>query len=720
MIISKIFKLFLFTILAFSVGISKAAENQFFVFPVQAIEGLGATNGEVYRPLVDERAVAFIKGDNADAQKEIRTHFATQLGQAYAGSIVHAKQVKEALKGPVSYVDADNISCGDTSSTVTLDQTYAAVIGISRASFYEVIRAGNTEILIPITLNLQIIKVDKAKILFSSSNTVYSQFMVNSAEIGTPEYNKLIRDKITQNIKDQVTNLVQEAKINFSPKITPVKMVGKDGNLFVADKGFEVGFSEGDFPVATDINGKSLMFKVLTAADGYTVLQPQGPQAGDVKLGQQYNFIFEVKADDSNKPRVMPVTSDKKEKAILNGVIDIFSKSIGYKAPFQVSTVDVNFQQTMGSIRREALCVPWDKYPEALQVEENRTDYPQFILTVDAGETAGFVAKGDGGVKTKETFATIVQAKVSDFNGVVYGSALGVDKYVLDKTADIGLSSANAKQVSYQNSTKAMVADFLKNVNFEPKVFKVKSVNSGNLMVENLPVESGYKIEATVVRKLSVKVGKKDVFVKLPVSVKSQVNKKGSDAEISYSLNNIEDSSFNPKAGDSLVVFALPKGNAKIIGLCDGEIAPKSNATSSTFAKPLLTNFIYNLPNYQVVSVNNDLASDVNRLLKTGKFILSDDRKMKVDSQPSSCLQTGYLIKEEQASCDGGNCKASVLNALLIRLVDSGQTKKDYVSARKSQLAGFEPSQKENFYSLSSHEQFMAGLPELSKKVNEK
>lgn len=720
MIINKIFKASLLSFFALTVVIAKATENQFFVFPVQAIEGLGATNGEIFRPLVDERAVAFIKEKNADAQKEIRSHFTAQLGQAYAGSMIHAKQVKEALKGPVSYIDADNISCGDTASTVTLDQTYAAVIGISRASFYEVVRGANTEILIPITLNLQIIKVDKSKILFSSSNTVYSQFMVNSVEIGTPEYNNLIRSTITKNIKEQVSSLVQEAKANFSPKITPVKLVGKDGNLYVADKGFEVGFSEGDFPGATDTNGKNFMFKVLTAADGYSVLQAQGPQAADVKVGQQYNFMFEVTADDSNKPRVMPVTSDKKEKAITNGVIDIFSKSIGYKAPFQVATVDVNFQQTIGSIKREAICVPWEKYPSASQSQDSRTDYPQFILTIDTGETASFVAKGDGGVKTKETFATIVQAKVSDFNGVVYGSAVGIDKYVLDKTADIGLSSSNARQVSYQNSTKSMVSEFLKNVNFDPKVFKVKSVNSGSLTVENLPVESGYKIDATVVRKLSVKVGKKDVFVKLPISVKSEVNKKGSDAEMSFNLINVEDTSFNPKAGDSLVVYALPKGNAKTIGICDGEVASKSNAVSSTFAKPLISNLIYSLPKYQVISANKDLASDVNRLLKTGNFILSDDKKMKEDHQLTSCFQPGYLIKEEQASCDGNNCKAAVLNALLIRLVESGQTKKDYVSARKSQLEGFDPSQKENFYSLSSHEQFIAGMPELSKKVNEK
>ena len=466
-------KLALFVSLVFSAAHSYAAENQFFVFPIKEIEGLGVTTSAAIRPLVDKNAIEFVTGNQSDAQKEILSHFSAQLSQAYAGSVVHVKQVRDSFKGPVAYDDNDNLNCGD-SSTVPLEQTYAAVIGISRASFYKVERGLNTEILVPITLNLQIIKVDKAKILFSSSNTTYSQFLVSTSQIGTSEYTKLIKEAVTKNMKDQVTSLVQEAKANFSPKVTPVKIVGKEGYFYVADKGFEVGFNEGDSPEAKDANGKIVWFKVLTAGNGYSVLERLD---GDIKTGQEYQFLFESKADDSNKPRVMPVSTFDKNKAMVNGVIDVFTKNIGYKAPFQIAAVDVNFQQTMANIRSRAQCVPsWEKYPLSSQIKDSRTDFPQFILNVDTGETAVFTAKGDGAVKTKETFATIVQANVSDLNGLVYGSAIGVDKYVLDKSAGIGLSTVNAKEVSYQNSTKAMVADFLKNINFDPKVYKVKNV----------------------------------------------------------------------------------------------------------------------------------------------------------------------------------------------------------------------------------------------------
>lgn len=699
----------------FSAIHSYAAENQFFIFPIKEIEGLGASTSSVIRPLVDKNAIEFITGNQSDAQREVLSHFSAQLSQAYAGSVVHAKQVRDSFKGPVKYDDNDNLNCGD-SSTVPLEQTYAAVIGISRASFYKVERGLNTEILLPITLNLQIIKADKAKIIFSSSNTTYSQFLVSNAQIGTAEYSNLIKEAVTKNIKDQVTSLVQEAKANFSPKITPVKIVGKDGNFYVADKGFEVGFKEGDSPEARDASGKLVWFKVLTAGSGYSVLERLD---GDIKTGQDYQFLFESKSDDSNKPRVMPVSTFDTNKVMVNGVIDVFTKSIGYKAPFQIAAVDVNFQQTIANIKSRAQCVPsWEKYPLSNQIKDSRIDFPQFILNVDTGETAVFTAKGDGAVKTKETFATVVQARVSDLNGLVYGSAIGVDKYVLDKSAGVGLSTANAREVSYQNSTKAMVADFLKNINFDPKVYKVKNVNSNTLLIENLPVDSGYTISANVLRKLSVKVSNKDVFVKLPLLAKGKVNKKGSDVEVPFEMQDVGKDYFMPKSGDSLIVYALPKGNVPSVGICDGEFIGKNNAVTTTFAKPLLSNFIYNLPNYQVVNASSDTVKDVNYLLDAGNFKLSG--AMNVRSDLSSCLQPGYLIREDQASCAADDCKATSTSALLVRIVESAQPKKDYIVARKTQLQGFDSGQKENLYSVNAHEQFLAEIPELAKKVSEK
>ena len=127
---------------------------------------------------------------------------------------------------------------------------------------------------------------------------------------------------------------------------------------------------------------------------------------------------------------------------------------------------------------------------------------------------------------------------------------------------------------------------------------------------------------------------------------------------------------------------------------------------------------VYNLPKYQVVSASPDLVNDVNYLLEEGSFKRSE--QMKPRSDIATCLQTGYLIKENQATCAADGCKAAVTSALLLRLVESGNAKKDYFASRKSQLEGFAESEKQNLYSVNAQEQFLAEIPELAKKFSEK
>lgn len=703
----------------FSAHAHAVADTQFYIFPVKEIEGLKAVENKNLRPLVDAKAVAFISGQQADAQKELLTYFNEQLIKTYGQSIIHVKQVRDHFKGPIKLVDDDNLNC-DSVPTVSLQQAYGAVLGISRASFYQVDKGGVNELLIPVTLNLQVIKPDKAKIVFSTSNTTYTPFRFTDSEIGSEQYKATVKNAMVKSMKSQIDELVKTVQLNFNPKAMPVKIVGKDGPFFIADKGYEVGFKDGDEPSALDKDGKEVLFQVVNANDGYAVLKALG---GGVQIGYEYLFTFETKADDSRKPRMMPVTTEDPKRANVNGVIDVFSKNIGFKAPFQLSAVDVNFTQTMNVIRERAQCVPWDKYPNSTTVKDSRTDVPQFIFTVDTGETAIFKQVGKNDTLTKETFATVVQGKVSDINGVIYGSAIGVDKYVLEKTAGIGLSSDNAKEVSLQNATKAMTSEFLKNIQFEPKVFNIKNVKSqndgkGSLIVDNLPVDSGFEVTGTITRKLNTKVAGKETFVRLPITTEGQVVKIGAEINVPYQMSDIGQEFYKPKAGDSLVVYALPKGNAKAVDMCESEYIGKNNTVTSSFAKPLASNIILNSPKYQVKEMSSALVQDVNSLLDAGNF--KDSSKLAMPQASGSCVQTGYLVREEANECNGSACKATTMNALVIKDIESGISKKDLVLARKSQLEGFNASQKDNYYSVNAFDEYLKIVPDLTKQLNGK
>ena len=687
-----------------------AEESQFYVYPIKLIEGLvGEKDSGVTRPLIDRNATQFL---TESANQQILKTFNEQVIAAFPGSVVNARQVRNSLKGPVHLEDDDSKNC-DAGTYVPIDKSYAAVMGVTRASIYTVDKGRFIEVLIPVGLNVQIVKPDKAKIIYSIGNTKYSILQFSKSEIGTDDYKSKISAKMVENINSQVAELINDVKLNFSPKSTPVKVVGKDGPFIVVDKGYEVGFKNGDMPQAG-----SNVFNVINADDGYSVLELI---QGNIQTGQVLSFDFAVKADDSRKPRVMPVKSETQTQKS-DGAIDVLTKNIGFKSPFQIVAVDANFKQTMAAIRGKTNCVDKLGGDETSQTQGDRKDIPPFLLTVETGETAHFVQTGKGGVYSKETFGTVAQAKITDLKGVVYSAGIGYDKYVLDKTGGAGLSSENSTEVSYQNSTQAMTENLLRNVKFEPKEFKIKSVDSskGILIVEKIPAESGIEIPGVkIIRKLSVKVGAKDVFVRLPIKA-GAIEQTDKETKVPYqSQDGGGPEYYKPKPGDSLITYALPKGGAKLIDLCDQEYIGKNSTITSSFAKPIISNILYNSPKYQVVDMNDALVKNIKRSFFEGYFGEVDIQR----APNKSCLQTGYLVREEAIDCAGESCKAATVNAVIVKTLEDGVPvagKKDFVVAKKSQLQGFESTQKEGWYSVNAFDQFLLAVPELTSAINGK
>ncbi len=712
-------KLALFFIAALqSTSPAFAEESQFYVFPIKLIEGLtGANDSSVARPLVDRKATEFL---TESANLQIVKTFNDQVIAAFPGSVVNARQVRNSLKGPVRLEDDDSKNC-DVGTYVPIDRSYAAVLGVTRASIYTVNKGAFVEVFIPVGLNVQIVKPDKAKIIYAIGNTKYSVLKFGKSELDTDAYKNKITAAMVESINSQIVELINDVKTNFSPKSTPVKVVGKDGPFIVVDKGYETGFKNNDEPEA-ESNGKKSVFNVINADDGYTVLSLI---QGDVQAGQTLSFTFAAKADDSRKPRVMPVKSET-QTLKSDGVIDVLTKNIGFKAPFQIVAIDANFKQTMAAIRGKANCV--DSLGDSTtQVQGERKDVPPFLLTVETGETAHFTQAGKGGVFAKETFGTVAQAKITDLKGVVYGSGIGYDKRILDKVAtegggSSGLNSDNSTEVSYQNSAAALTDNLLKNIKFEPKEFKIKAVDAskGILTVDKIPVESGAGIPGVqIIRKLSVKVGAKDTFVRLPIKT-GVIEQSDKDTKVTYeSQDGGGPSYYKPKAGDSLITYALPKGGAKLINLCDQEYIGKNNTVPSSFAKPIITNILFNSPKYQVVDMNESLIKNVKRSFQEGNF---GDLELKRPPN-KSCLQEGYLIREESFECTGDSCKAAVSNAAIVKYLEEGAPvagKKDFVVARKSQLQGFDGAQKEGMYSVNAFDQFLSVVPDLTNAVNAK
>lgn len=693
---------------------STAIAGQYYLFPVKEIEGLAAKAAGVEKSLVDSRAINKIFGDRAgqEAQRSVVEHFVAALNGAYPSSVVHPRQVYDVNVGTGHrFVNDDLLACKQAPSFNVAD-TYAVVIGITRASIYEVVKGNNIEVLVPITLNLQFIKPNLAKTVYTLSETVYSPFRLSKAEYESGAADQTIRDILVRNIKAQVDTLVASAKRSFDPKDIVVKLVARDGKFLVTDKGVEVGFVKGEQVEARDSANKTAIFDVLYADSGYAVLKTA---AGSASVGDSLRFVFDKTVDDSRKPRLMPVVSRRTEDSWSSAVSEIFSKDIGFNASFQLSPVDVNFALTKELITRSANCVTWQKIPSMTEVSGERKDAPNFFIrfTPTVSPTATLIGKG--GTKTSEMFHTLVSAQVADQFGRVIFSEMGDNEYMIERVNGEGLSFAQAKEISLKNSTQKLARNVIANVRFEPKEYRIAKADQDRLWVEGLQgISPTEKLTLDVLHPLSVQVHGKPAMLDLDASAgNGDIAMDGNLAGLPYSAANPVLP--KPQRGDVVRLYSRITPGITALQDCSGATyIGQNNLVEVDYLAPLIRHAVYKSSRFASHIGDEQFYADVNGLLQQGMF----DLQLKKPAI-ELCSQPGYAIREEKMVCDDDEtCKATVTMGVVARLKKGEDILKTVTSGLRSEFSGFSPAGRQAYYGYKQLSNGLSMQPDLIKKLN--
>ena len=679
-----------------------ASQSQFYVFPVKELDGISSKIAPESRTLIDERVRSVF---TPEVQAAILAGFSKALTVAFPESTVHAQQVFSSLKGQYQFIDAP--MCGE-GFAVPVDSSYAAVVGLTRGSWYEVERdGGRVEILIPITLNLQLIKPDLSKVVYSISETLYSPFIFTKDEIGKPAMTAKLAEVVVKGLNIQIASLVETLKANFKPKDVPIKVVGRERGLFVVDRGFEVGFTVDEELTAANLKGGALaLFRVISVDSGYAILKLI---QGSAEKGDSFVFTFESPADDSRKPRVMPVTDTRSGGQTAAVVADLFSKSIGFKAGFQLSPVNANFSQTMTMIRFAASCVPWDKYPSTKQIFESRTDAPDFFMKFSVAKSPVVRQSGVGAVKTIDSFVTTVTAQLVDKSGNVIFSDIASDKYVLEKTGGQGLSIANAEEISLKNATIALANAFVKNAKFENGNFKISGVGKSTLNAEGLNLPAGMDPGYEIVRQFETKVNGAPVYMRVAVD-KGTAGPAPVANGMAFSYSKIE---FAPENGDVLRVFNMPKAGQTRLSECATSYKA-ANSVPAEYLIPMVRHAAYKSAKFQPILNEPAFYVESNNLLKAGFFKL----QMGVPQVTEQCIKAGYSVVPQPETCQENLCSMKSLFATTLILEKDGVRVGNYVQAETVTFDGFSKSEATNFVGFKAYESALKNLPKLTDSTN--
>jgi hypothetical protein len=686
-----------------------AAAGSFYLFPVQEIEGMSPEARQA-RTLLDPKVMArlFDGAEGQAAQAALLRRFVGRMNAAYPDSLVHARQVADNRIGSGHrFVDDNNLQCRAAPSFAVAD-TYAVVLGVTRASLYQVARGDNVEVLVPVTLSLQFVRPSLAKVVYTMSETVYTPFRFSRAEYASGAMEATIRAEVLKNVEAQVDSLVAGARAAFDPKALDVKIADRDGKFLVAERGVEAGFVKGEQVEARAQDGKTSIFDVLYADSGYAVLRAA---MGDAAPGDSLQFTFEGTGDDSRKPRLMPVVGAA--DAAANAVADIFGRAIGFKASFQLSPVDVHFAQTRQLITRSANCVDWGKLPSMAEASGVRTDPPDFFLRFTPVSTPSVTLSGTGGTKTEERFHTLVSAQVVDRFGKVVFSELGDDDYSIERVRGSGLHLDQAREVALKNATGKLAQNFLANVRFTPRELRIARVDGERLWVEGMGGVPGQRPSFDVLHPLSAKVHGKPALLDLDVAGGSAAPVgEGALVGLSYSASN--PGLPKPQRGDIVRVYdqQLP-GVTPVVDCQEPVYVGQNNHAEAAYAAPLVRHALYRSRKHAGHVGDPAFYGDANGLLKAGMFSLA----LQAPAIPL-CVQPGYVIREDAAQCEGEACKATVTLGLMARFKNGAEVSKTVTSGLRTEFSGMPAASRAAFYGYKELGNGLTMQPDLLKKLD--
>jgi hypothetical protein len=694
-----------------------ACASQFYLFPIEHVEGLSRDMNPQARPMIEPAMRDLLTRDDrvrAELHGLVQTNLLQQLQQAYPGSVVNPAQIS-TTRGGGSPAYLPEVSCGQ-GFRAPLRQSYAVVVGLSRASMYTVPRNdGRVEVLVPITLNLLLLKPDAGKLVNSLSETRYSSFFFSSDEWGTPAARQLILDRLRQSLPEQLASLVEALKGAFQPREIVARVLGEDQKSFVLDKGYESGLREGEqIEVALKGGGREILVAVLSTDAGYSVVRP----IGDVlRRGDELVLSTGAAADDSRKPRVLPVISQREGRQWTASVAEIFSKQIGFDAPFQILPADPYFGETLTLVDASLRCLDERAKKAMKKTAGERTEEPNFFLRFEHARSPTFSKSGRTGVEVMDRFITTVTAQLVDGQGDVVFSAIGSNSYKQTKVDGQGLKSEEAAEVSLKNATQVLARKVAERARLDPAEFKVERADGGRLWVKGLVVPEGESLEFQVLRPLSVDVGPSKARRRLAVAAGDvPPAAEASVAALSWVSTQGAQPDDQPRAGDLLRVMNLSASARVRYSECRGAKTAGSNSMAAEHLLPALHHAAYGSQRFQVNVATPEWVADANALLKANNF----GSVLRASTPTEVCVRAAYVVRPEPPKCASPDeCSTQIRVTSAVVLDKAGNREAAFAQSHNLTIDGFPEAETPALAGFKAHEHVLKTLPELTTILNE-
>lgn len=728
--------------LGVAAGQAFASGFQYYVAPLQGVtgisqsvprEGEAAPKGPKYGGMINEKyADIFFDGP---AQKGLIADFNQAVRTAFPTSVIGPNQIVGGRgKGRYAFEPFEAAQCSP-GFTADYRSAFAVSVGISRLSVYLNDYGDFSQALIPVTYTVRFVKLNGAAVIFSKSETIYTNIAASTREFyvpGTkdiaPVHIEALKSAILQDGRVVVNRLVADVVKNFQPKQTEVALLGKDGPYFIFDRGSEIGFKSGEEVYPQDASGKEYGFVVVHATERLAVAVASNfskevtAATRALAEGTRLTFSFDSPGRDDSRLSVMaaqytpiadqPLTSDQ---VLANALQSILVDDLGFRAPFNLIKQDPDFVRLKTQIRGEANCdsAMFQSMPGFADNSTERRNDPDFFLKVDPFNSPVFMASGVGGATVNSIFNSAVVISLVDRSGVVRQTFLGASPYELKVTGGKGLSVGQATEVNLKNASLAALKSLVGSFNPRLKSITVAAADRGTATLSaniNAVSFGQYRL----VRPLRLAKLNRTIFLPIP--------KKGDEGVvIEAPTDNTNRLAYRGqlRAGDQLVSGASGEGSS-YLRLCpptrNGRFLQHARLRSPSDADRLLTPIVGStLKSFELIEGSEAFLASAEVALREGFF---QTESLSRAAQTAQCIVPVELQQLSKIECASGKCTGSATLASGVRIFRDAAKTGESIAGAEVDLREIQEGQLSNFVGLKAFELHLRSIENHKSKLN--
>ena len=351
----------------------------------------------------------------------------------------------------------------DTTSELTDKNKYKTIvsyISIPRASKYIVKKPNGNEIFLPLTTSLTFVNVLTGETIYSTSHTIYNKLLEDNYE--------QITEKYMSAYKDSLANVIEKSKTNFHPFEIPVKVIDIYKNLYILDKGSEVGIAEDDLLFDSNENQLSIIYSTLN----YSIAKPV--LGNDIKV----NSVF---AKQSNNGGINQI---KKPKVLLindmgnSSIYDLLITNLGDNSKINLLATNPTFNE----MRKTVVDIN-NNFKSTNIVPKNLPDY--FLLFNFTPPVKTAFKQNQSGLDSIY-YQMLGCGTMFDKTGKVVFAKCADDKTEPRfSNQDYGTSEADITGILFKNLIAKISQQINAQIEFREYEFKIKQIENNEIVIED-------------------------------------------------------------------------------------------------------------------------------------------------------------------------------------------------------------------------------------------